>query len=199
MRVTGTCIAFRATRPMCFASIRATAASPCTAHSGTAPTSFRELTSILTGLSGRCLRAASKSCASTRQIPLLCKACVLSRSAEVLWRRERAPARALSAAPLTRPTQPTAHSAAWANREHRSVGKKGCHSLLLFERPDASVRQLPLDAAAAPPAASGAKSNLGLGDLRACTDRREKVLIEKSLALHSVEFAPRETGRERRA
>jgi hypothetical protein len=185
MRVTGTCIAFRATRPMCFASIRATAASPCTAHSGTAPTSFRELTSILTGLSGRCLRAASKSCASTRQILLLCKACVLSRRAEVLllckacvlsrraevlWRRERAPARALSAAPLTRPTQPTAHSAAWANREHRSVGKKGCHSLLLFERTDASVRdrttacsrQLPLTRRPAPN---------NLGDLRACTHR----------------------------
>ena len=161
MRVTGTCIAFRATRPVCFASIRATAASPCTAHSGTAPTSFRELTSILTGLSGRCLRAASKSCASTHQILLLCKACVLSRSAEVLWRRERAPARALSAAPLTRPTQPTAHSAAWANREHRSVGKKGCHSLLLFERTDASVQQLVASVEARRPrsvdAASGAK------------------------------------------
>jgi hypothetical protein len=116
MRVTGTCIAFRATRPMCFASIRATAASPCTAHSGTAPTSFRELTSILTGLSGRCLRAASKSCASTRQIPLLCKACVLSRSAEVL-----SPGTGASEGTFCR----SAYKAHTAHSPQRSVGESG--------------------------------------------------------------------------
>ena len=161
MRVTGTCIAFRATRLMCFASIRATAASPCTAHSGTAPTSFRELTSILTGLSGRCLRAASKSCASTRQILLLCKACVLSRSAEVL-----SPGTGASEGTFCR----SAYKAHTAHSPQRSVGESGApqrwgkglpQPLLLFERTDASVRQLPLTRR---PALNN------LGDLRACTD-----------------------------
>jgi len=131
MRVTGTCIAFRATRPMCFASIRATAASPCTAHSGTAPTSFRELTSILTGLSGRCLRAASKSCASTHQILLLCKACVLSRSAEVLLLCKACvlSRRAEVLSPGTGASEGTfcrsAYKAHTAHSPQRSVGESG--------------------------------------------------------------------------